>query len=361
MMTRRERLRRCYFNEALDRPGVYSRTGFPGNDPTYDQLKAYLREHSELKAWWSSYHLEKQPPREAHTERYSEEFDRLVDIIHTPKGDLRRVTLVSLKSEPGMIEERFLKEREDAERYLSLPPRKIGGDVLSFFETDRRMGDTGIVDIGLAPNPAGRIVEMFGSELFAMMTLTDRDLLHEMCRREMGIAIENVKYLLAQKVGPYFGLEGQEYLVPPMHSPADFEEFSVKYDKPIVDLIHDGGGRVHVHCHGQIRKVFPLLLKIGADVLHPFEGPPMSDLTPAEAKALAQGKLCLEGNIQINRMYERTPKEIADETRALIREAFSDHKGLIVCPTASPYLVGRGEQCFPQYKAMIDTVLACKA
>jgi hypothetical protein len=41
-MTRRERLRRCYFNEELDRPAVYSRTGFPQGDSTYDALRAYL-------------------------------------------------------------------------------------------------------------------------------------------------------------------------------------------------------------------------------------------------------------------------------------------------------------------------------
>lgn len=361
MITRRERLRRCYFNETLDRPGVYSRTGFPGNDPTYDRLKAYLREHSERKQWWSAYHLEKQPPRDNFSEPYSEDFKRDVSIIHTPKGDLRRTTLVSLRNEPGMAEEHFLKGREDAEKYLSLPLREIGGDVSSFFEADRKMGDAGIVDVGLASNPAGRVVDLFGSELFAMMTITDRDILHAICEREMRIIMDKVKFLLAHKAGPYFGLEGQEYLVPPMHSPKDFEEFNVKYDKPIVDLVHDGAGRVHVHCHGQIKKVFPLFHDIGADVLHPFEGPPMSDLTPAEAKAFARGRICLEGNIQINRMYENSPIEIAEETRALIRDAFSDHKGLIISPTASPYVVGKGEECFPQYKAMIDTVLASKA
>ena len=39
-MNRRERMKRCYFHEEIDRPAVYSRTGFPGNDPTYDRLRA---------------------------------------------------------------------------------------------------------------------------------------------------------------------------------------------------------------------------------------------------------------------------------------------------------------------------------
>ena len=36
MMTRKERLKRCYYHEELDRPAVYSRTGFPRNDSSYD-------------------------------------------------------------------------------------------------------------------------------------------------------------------------------------------------------------------------------------------------------------------------------------------------------------------------------------
>ena len=56
-------------------------------------------------------------------------------------------------------------------------------------------------------------------------------------------------------------------------------------------------------------------------------------------------------------MYEATPDEIREEIEALISDAFDDGRGLIVCPTASPYIRGEGERCFPQYKAMVETVL----
>jgi len=39
-MTRTERMKRCYFNEEIDRPAVYSRTGFPENDPSYDRFRS---------------------------------------------------------------------------------------------------------------------------------------------------------------------------------------------------------------------------------------------------------------------------------------------------------------------------------
>jgi uroporphyrinogen-III decarboxylase len=152
-------------------------------------------------------------------------------------------------------------------------------------------------------------------------------------------------------------MAGQEQIVPPLHGPADFRDFNVRYDQPVIDLVHDAGGHMHVHCHGRVKQVLPDFVAMGVDVLHPFEGPPMGDVAPAEAKEVARGKLCLEGNIQIHRMYEASPQEVAAETAALIEAVFDDRRGLIVSPTASPYIRGMGEACFPQYKAMVDTVL----
>jgi len=42
-------------------------------------------------------------------------------------------------------------------------------------------------------------------------------------------------------------------------------------------------------------------------------------------------------------MYRCPPEEIRQETLALIRDAFDDHRGLTVCPTPSPYMRGKGE------------------
>ena len=95
---------------------------------------------------------------------------------------------------------------------------------------------------------------------------------------------------------------------------------------------------------------------MGVDVLHPVEPPPQGNVTAAEAKAVARGRMCIEGNIQIGSMYDGTPGAIREETRRLIEDAFTDRRNLIVSPTASPYIRGAGQQCLQQYRAMIDTV-----
>jgi len=357
-MTRRERLKRCYFNQELDRPAVYSRASFPADDSTYDQLKSYLNAYTELKIALNVSEFESEYLIEVKMENYSEDFERRIDILKTPKGDLYRSTMVSLKGQPGMHEKYFVNCAEDAEKYLSLPIPVLNGNVLANFNVlDAEIGDKGIVDIRLGSNPGGFIADMCGSENFAIMSITDRDILHKLCERQMNIILQRVQFVLDAGVGPFFSMLGEEYIVPPLHGLNDFNDFNVKYDKPIIDLVHDAQGRMHIHSHGSIKSVFQGFIDMGADVLHPFEPPPQGNITAAEAKALAGGRMCLEGNIQINRLYEETPDVIRQETEQLIADAFGDSKGLIVCPTASPYIRGQGEICFPQYKAMIDTVI----
>ena len=157
--------------------------------------------------------------------------------------------------------------------------------------------------------------------------------------------------------GPFFAIEGEEYITPPLHGRQDFFDFNVQYDKPIIDAIHNAKGRIHIHCHGRLSQVLSGFLDIGTDVLHPIEAPPMGDVTASQARAILKDKVCIEGNIQIGSMYDNTPEQIREETEALIRDAFIGGKGLIVSPTASPFIPGGGDKCFEQYRAMVATVI----
>ncbi len=357
-MTRRERLRQCYFHEELDRPGVYSRTSYPPDDQSYAPLRAYLEERSELKRGWWSGQVEQQPPVEMRREPHSEDWEREISVLHTPAGDLEASRLVSLRGQPGLDRIHFIKDGADAERYLSLPMPAVGGDTSSFFWADREVGEAGIAEVGLGHNPGGAVAQLCGSETFAIMSVTDREVIHAVVARERDVILNRLKWLLERGVGPYFSLAGQELIAPPLHGPRDFGDFNTRYDRPIIDLIHEAGGRVHVHCHGDMRRVISAFVETGVDVLHPFEAPPLGDVTPAEAKTAARGRMCLEGNIQISEMYQSTPEQIRWQVRALIDAAFDDRRGLIVSPTASPYIRGAGAQCLPQYRAMVEAVLA---
>lgn len=356
-MNSRERLTRCYFGLETDRPAVYVRTNYPENDCTYDALKKYMGTYSDLKKTLDCRIFEKQYPVITHSEYYSEDYERVITSIDTPMGALSYSFFRGLHGKSSMHETYLIKTREDAEKYLSLPFPILEGDTAFISDAVMEMGDRGIVDASLGANPAGSVAELIGSENFAIMSLTDRDIIHTLCERQMNIMLNTARFLIGNKIGPFFSMSGEEYIVPPLHGAKDFYDFNVKYDKPVIDLIHEAGGRMHIHCHGSISKVLDGFLEMGTDVLHPFEAPPMGDITASEAKRRVRGKICIEGNIQISDMYEHSGEQIRAETEELIRTAFDDHKGLIVCPTASTYIFGKGRECLDQFKAMVETVM----
>ena len=356
-MTRRERLERLYRGQGVDRPAVYSRTGMPADDPSYDRLRALLQDRTELKAIWASSGMDGSYPIDSRLEPHAEAWDRRVNVLNTPAGQLTATHLVSRHGQPGLHERFYVDGPEAAERYLSLPLPTIHDDVSAFHAGDASVGDAGIAEVHLGFNPAGFIAELCGSETFAVLSMTHRDLLHALCKRQQRLLLRRLEVMLAKGVGPFFSILGQEYLVPPLHGPADFDDFNVRYDAPIIARIHDAGGRIHVHCHGPVARVFDGFMAMGADVLHPIEPPPMGDITAAEARERAGDRVCLEGNLQIHRLYEATPDDIRAEVDALIDDAFGG-AGLIVSASASPFIRGAGEVCYPQYEAMVDTVLA---
>ena len=90
-MTSKERLTRCYFGLETDRPAVYSRSGFPGNDPTYDKLKAYLARYSDRKDLFFAKNLCEPNKKDNIVEAHSQEYDKVTTVWHTPKGELRQV------------------------------------------------------------------------------------------------------------------------------------------------------------------------------------------------------------------------------------------------------------------------------
>lgn len=358
-LTSRERLDRCYRHKETDRPGLFIR-GVGDNTPphaSYKPLCEMVLSGCDLK---NTVYLENYKDITGHLfkkEYYTDEFERYLEIVHTPEGDLYKSSMVSLKGKPGYVEKHLIESLDDVEKYLLLPERKLIFDPETYFEADRNMGDRGIVVAEIGLNPAGSVAELLGSELFAIWSIEHRDVLHVLMEHEKNMIIKIVKSLLDWNIGPYFAMLGEEYITPPLHCPKDFYDFNVIYDKEIIDIIHESGGYIHIHSHGPLKNVLKYFIEMGTDILHPIEAPPMGDVTLRDAKDVLGNKVCIEGNIQIGDMYAASPDKIREMASQVIDEAFDDSKGLIVCPTASPYVTVLDENTLKNYEALIDTVL----
>jgi uroporphyrinogen-III decarboxylase len=243
------------------------------------------------------------------------------NIMKTPKGDLTQIYYAPKDGSPGYVKKDYIKTAEDAEKWLSLPHHIVEPNIEteSYSELLQKTGDRTILMVGIG-EAMYSIEAMMGSESFGFFLMDERELLHEMIRRTYE-QIENVvKYYLAHDVGDYYGWVGPELCIPPLASPKDFREFVFKYDKPIIDLIHDAGKLAWIHCHGDMKPVLLDFVEMGLDCLNPIEPPPIGGLTLAEAKKLINGKMTLDGGVENGAFDLLEPDEmerVVEETVAM--------------------------------------------
>ena len=128
---------------------------------------------------------------------------------------------------------------------------------------------------------------------------------------------------------------GPELFIPPLVSLDTFEKLVYEMDKPCIDMIKNAGGYFWVHCHGKVRKVISRFADMGVDVLNPIEPPPMGDCTIEQALHEAQGRITLEGNIEINDLLNQDENYIRGFLENTVKTAHNyANKKFILCPSA---------------------------
>ena len=103
-----------------------------------------------------------------------------------------------------------------------------------------------------------------------------------------------------------------------MISPEMFEEFVFPYLKEQIDLGHEYGYHVCLHCCGAIRRILPRLLELGIDLLHPIQAGAAG--MDADSLAALKGKVTFVGGIDTQYLLVNgTPSEVEEEVRRVAR------------------------------------------
>lgn len=340
-MTSRERLTAVYQGREPDRVPVRV-WGVDQNTkpihPSYAPVIEAAQAKTDLVGNWSMpctlflSDTDQVPVQVEHRPSLHDEFEEEVTTYHTPVGPISQVYLHNPDGKPGYVAKHLIETHQDAERFLSIPYVPVERDVSSFFETDAAMGDRGIVTVGMGGEPMYAVNALMGSERFAFWSVEHRDLLVRMMDVMYERQAAYLKYLLARGVGPFFGYVGPELCIPPLQSVQDFHGFVVAYDKRLIALVHESGGYVWCHSHGNMDPVFEGFIEAGVDCLNPLEPPPWGDLTLAEAKARSQGRLVLEGNIEKHELYHSEPEDIRRRVIEAVRDAGPGGR-FILCPS----------------------------
>jgi len=368
-MSGRERLMRVFRQQETDRMPIWLwgvDPMFPSRNSSWATLYELVEKY-ELDIMRSWHPRPKAPAKQPKTppkpapkpeRRQSDKPDMWEHerVTKTPKGDLTQIHYQPKDGSPGYIKKHLIETVEDAEKWLSIPHRIVepSVEVESYFELKRKTGDRTMLMVGIG-EAMYSIQALMGSEVYSIWMVMETDLLHEMIRRSYE-RIENlVKYYLAHDVGDYYGWVGPELCIPPLASPEDFREFVFRYDKPIIDLIHDAGKLVWVHYHGDMEKVLIDFVDMGVDCLNPIEPPPVGGLTLAEAKELIDGRMALDGGVQNGDNDLLEPEEmmrVVEETVAMGKPGGCFILGQTSSPTTWPTL---SEKHIANYRAFVET------
>ena len=344
-MTRRERLIRLFKGEAVDRPAIKLWSLSKGQTLLHPDYKPVFELGLQIcdifdggscpfDCAFGYGHGRMSRERR----QISSEWDEEITTLDAGAKKLRSVFYRSRMGKPGYKMEHFVKDESDLLAILNMPYDAYPADLTQYMRAAGRVGDDGVALYGLS-HPAYEMYELMGSETLAYMTVESHNLLERTTELFSNRLLTHVKNLLdaglAQAGGFLaFAWVGPELFIPPLISPSDFDCFCYAYDKKLIDLIHDAGAYAWIHCHGKVRDFLDRFASMGCDMLNPIEPPPMGDVSLQEAFSIANGRMALEGNIEIGDIMTAT----SDEIRYYIDRALDECEDRFVLGLTTGYM-----------------------
>lgn len=259
---------------------------------------------------------------------------RTVGHIDTPSGPLTFGRQFDVAANTSWQTEYPVKSRADIAAIAAVPwelppglePPDVGA--LPPDEEGRRIVAARI------SSPFVCVAGMMPFELFLELCAADMDLLRELtdtCRKRI---LEVLQVLLSGPGIDYVWIGGSEWVTPPMASPRIYDALVQEQERSLIECVREHGDAVvHVHCHGHVRHALSRTIERGADYAEPMEPPPDGDISMAEAKVLAAGRITLGGNVECRVLCNESDEEAERATRA----AFEGGKDrFVLSATAGP-------------------------
>jgi hypothetical protein len=268
--------------------------------------------------------------------------------IATPRGDLIAIEGRNAVSETTWQVKYPVESREDIDAICScdwqVPQAAIDAGNQTY-PTDERRVNT----IRLA-SPFVCVAAMMSYEMYLELCITDLPLIERLTAMCTERTLAILDAALASGTVDYVWMGGCEWLTPPMGSPYLYDTLVQPSERAVIERIHRAGAIAHVHCHGNIRTTLEHIIARGGDFTEPVEPPPDGDITFADAKALAAGRIALGGNVEARLMEN----EDADAVERAARAAFEGgRERMVFQTTAFPIQPVRG-QLLANYHRLVD-------
>ncbi|GHT99466.1 hypothetical protein FACS1894142_7060 [Spirochaetia bacterium] len=336
----RERLTRIFQGKEVDRPSLKLWGFYPEQKLLHPDYAPVCAKAEELTDWWLGggsgfdivFGCHRSDCVSVETKSVSELWEEVTTTWNTPRGVLREREMVSTIGGPGYTIEHAIKSPQDIEAILSIPYEPFPMDAKSYFQADAKAADRGIAAFGL-DHPSYALQRLMGSELLAIFSIDERELLHRIINVFAARVLDHAKKAIDAGVRGVFAWVGPELFIPPLMAPNDFEDFCFDYDKTLCDLIHNAGGYTWLHCHGKIAKFVDRFIDMGIDVLNPLEPPKNGDVDMMSLVGQFGNRMGWEGNIEIQEIIQASPERLVNLIRSCVAAGRTSGR-FILCPSA---------------------------
>ena len=226
-------------------------------------------------------------------------------------------------------------------------------DISQIVQTENEMGDSGIVAVDIA-SPLCEAASYFSMEDYLVIAMQEPELFHRALKQISKRRIKEVEAFAQAAPGRLWRVFGPEYACAPFLPPKLYEEYSVKYDAPIADIIRHSGGYPRIHCHGNLKNVLGLIRKTGWTAIDPVEPPPQGDVSLKEAREILGPDFTIFGNIEVSHLEILDEDEFTKCVRTALKEGPIKGKQFVLMPSSSPYGRFISPKVVNNYRIMID-------
>lgn len=277
--------------------------------------------------------------------RTEERDGKSYNVIEAPGRDLysrwQRTEITSAQMEF------YCKTADDVEALLALPYEPPRIDTSGFLARKDEVGEEGLVGAGLT-NPGGIPARYLSPEDYSLLWMDNREVFVELCEVAAERCYHWVEECCRQGVD-CFRIIGGEFASTQL-GPEGFRETMLRFDRPMVEIMHEHGALAHYHNHGPMGRFLEMIAEIGVDSLDPLEGPPWGDTTLAECKQRIGDRVCLLGNLDDMEVIEKVDGETIEQLAAECIEAAGPGGYLLGGTTSGTYT----ERAAENFLRMVD-------
>ena len=235
--------------------------------------------------------------------------------------------------------EHLLKDADDCRAYLELPDEVFAfrPDVSAMLAEEQALGDRGIVMVDTG-DPICAAAALFSMEDYTVLAWTEPALFHRLIEKHARYIHQRTEQVAQAFPGRLWRVFGPEYATEPYLSPDLFEQYVVRYTRPMIESIHRTGGFARIHCHGRIRSVLPHIMSMGPAALEPIEPPPQGDVQLEAVRRDYGRDVVLLGNIEAADVQNLPTGQFEQIVRKALRAGTAgEGRGFVLMPSSSPY------------------------